>query len=409
MKILILSTVWLEPNSTAAGSRMLQIIRLFQQQNWEIHYASTAADSPFAIDLQSIGVEQLHVKVNDNAFDSFIKDFKPDMVIFDRFMVEEQFGWRVAKYAPNVLRILDTEDLHCLRYARQLAVQENRAFKKEDLKSDSAIREIAAILRSDLSLMISSFEMELLQRVFNVAAELLHYLPFMVDADKKLILKSFTDRQHFVSIGNFHHASNLDSVKYLKAEIWPLIRKQMPKAELYVYGAYPTQQVLEMNDPKNGFIVKGRAEEAFDVIGNAKVLLAPLRFGAGLKGKLLDAMQCGTPSVTTSIGAEAMRGESPWNGFVTDDASEFANKAVELYEDETQWTEAQQHGFTILKESFDSELYSDVFIERLKTIQKNLIQHRNSNFMGQLLQQHTMRSTEYMSKWIEAKNRLNKS
>jgi O-antigen biosynthesis protein len=299
--------------------------------------------------------------------------------------------------------------LHCLRYARQLAVQENRAFKKENLKSDSAIREIAAILRSDLSLMISSFEMELLQRVFNVAAELLHYLPLMVDADKKLILKSFTDRQHFVSIGNFHHAPNLDSVKYLKAEIWPLIRKQLPKAELYVYGAYPTQQVLEMNDPKNGFIVKGRAEEAFDVIGNAKVLLAPLRFGAGLKGKLLDAMQCGTPSVTTSIGAEAMRGESPWNGFVTDDASEFANKAVELYEDETQWTEAQQHGFTILKESFDSELYSDVFIERLKTIQKNLIQHRNSNFMGQLLQQHTMRSTEYMSKWIEAKNRLNKS
>ena len=406
MKILILSTVWLEPNSTAAGRRMLQIIRLFQQQNWEVHYASTAADSPFALDLQSIGVEQLHVKVNDNAFDVFIEDFTPDIVIFDRFMVEEQFGWRVAKYAPDALRVLDTEDLHCLRYARQLAVQENRAFKEEDLKSDSAIREVASILRSDLSLMISTYEMELLQRVFNFDEALLHYLPFMVDDNEKRPMKSFLERQHFVSIGNFHHAPNLDSVKYLKSDIWPLIRKQLPKAELHVYGAYPTQQVLEMNDPKNGFIVKGRAEDAFEVIGKARVLLAPLRFGAGLKGKLIDAMQCGTPSVTTAMGAEAMHGELPWNGFVTDDVTAFAENAVELFCNETRWNEAQQNGFTILKQNFDEGLHSEHLLERLKTIQKNLTQHRSSNFIGQLLQHHTMRSTEYMSKWIEAKNRL---
>ena len=406
MKILILSTVWLEPNSTAAGSRMLQIMHLFQQQNWDVHYASTAADSPFAMDLQGIGVETLHIKVNDKAFDSFIQEFDPDMVIFDRFMVEEQFGWRVAKYLPNALRILDTEDLHCLRYARQLAVQENRVFEEEDLKSDSAIREVAAILRSDVSLIISSFEMELLRRVFKVEVDFLHYLPFMVDADKQRTIKPFAERQHFISIGNFHHAPNLDSVKYLKSDIWPLIRQQLPTAELHVYGAYTTQQVLEMNDPKNGFIVKGRAKEAFEVIGNARVLLAPLRFGAGLKGKLLDAMQCGTPSATTSIGVEAMHGELPWNGCVTDDANEFAGKAVELYLDETQWHIAQQNGDTILKEIFNAKFYSEGFIERLTELKTNLIVHRRANFMGQLLQHHTLRSTEYMSKWIEAKNKI---
>ena len=387
---------------------MLQIIRLFQQQNWEVHYASTAAESPFAIDLESIGVKKWQAKVNNNGFDTFVQGLAPSIVVFDRFMVEEQFGWRVARYVPNALRVLDTEDLHCLRYARQLAVQENRTFKEEDLKSDAAIREVAAILRSDLSLMISSFEMELLERVFKVDSQLLHYLPFMVDAEDQRTLKPFTDRQYFVSIGNFHHAPNLDSVKHLKSQIWPLIREQLPNAELHVYGAYPTQQVLEMNDSKNGFLVKGRAENAFEVIGNARVLLAPLRFGAGLKGKLLDAIQCGTPTVTTSIGAEAMNGELPWNGFVIDDVAEFAEKSVELYCDEKQWLEAQQKGFSILKQVFDKGLHSQSLLERIKTIQKSLTQHRSSNFIGKLLQHHTLRSTEYMSKWIEAKNRIGK-
>ena len=385
---------------------MLQIIRLFQQLNWEVHYASTAAESPFAIDLSGIGVNKLSIKVNDIGFDALIQNLAPDMVIYDRSMTEEQFGWRVAKYVPNALRILDTEDLHCLRYARQRAFQEKRVFKDDDLLSDVAIREVAAILRSDITLMISAVEMDLLQRVFKVDAGLLHYLPFMVDAEERKSDKTFSDRQHFVSIGNFHHAPNLDAVKYLKSDIWPLIRKQMPNAELHVYGAYPTQQVLEMNDPSSGFIVKGRAEDAFEVIGNARVLLAPLRFGAGLKGKLLNAMQCGTPNVTSSIGAEAMHGQLPWNGFIADDAAEYAEKAVQLYQDEKLWTEAQQNGSIILKGIFDAGLHSQVFIERLKAIQKNLTKHRSSNFMGQMLKHHTMRSTEYMSKWIEAKNRL---
>ena len=385
---------------------MLQIIRLFQQLNWEVHYASTAAESPFAIDLSGIGVNKLSIKVNDIGFDALIQNLAPDMVIYDRSMTEAQFGWRVAKYVPNALRILDTEDLHCLRYARQRAFQEKRVFKDDDLLSDVAIREVAAILRSDITLMISAVEMDLLQRVFKVDAGLLHYLPFMVDAEEQKSDKTFSDRQHFVSIGNFHHAPNLDAVKYLKSDIWPLIRKQMPNAELHVYGAYPTQQVLEMNDPSSGFIVKGRAEDAFEVIGNARVLLAPLRFGAGLKGKLLNAMQCGTPNVTSSIGAEAMHGQLPWNGFIADDAAEYAEKAVQLYQDEKLWTEAQQNGSIILKGIFDAGLHSQVFIERLKAIQKNLTKHRSSNFMGQMLKHHTMRSTEYMSKWIEAKNRL---
>ena len=88
--------------------------------------------------------------------------------MFDRFMMEEQFGWRVDKYCPNALKILDTEDLQCLRNARHDAHKAGREFSHSDLHSDIAKREIAAILRSDISLIISHYEMQLLNDVFKV-------------------------------------------------------------------------------------------------------------------------------------------------------------------------------------------------------------------------------------------------
>ena len=92
-----------------------------------------------------------------------VKELNPEIVLFDRFMVEEQFGWRVTECCPDALKILDTEDLHCLRQARQVAVKENREFTLNDLYSDVAKREIASILRCDLTLMVSEFEINLLQ------------------------------------------------------------------------------------------------------------------------------------------------------------------------------------------------------------------------------------------------------
>ena len=111
-KVLIIGTVWPEPNSTAAGNRMLQIIEQLQLQNWEVVFACAAAESEFMFDLKTIKVITKSIELNDTSFDEFVKQLNPTIVIFDRFMIEEQFGWRVAENCPNCLRILDTEDLH---------------------------------------------------------------------------------------------------------------------------------------------------------------------------------------------------------------------------------------------------------------------------------------------------------
>ena len=406
--ILIIGKVWPEPSSSAAGSRTLQLINLFLEQNWQVSFACAASESDYSFDLKSLGISTLHIVLNDSSFDDLVKNMQPHMVLFDRFTSEEQFGWRVAQNCPNALRILDTIDLHCLRLERQEAIKQNRDFSLLDLNSDFAKREIASIYRSDVSLMISDYEMDLLINHFKIDNSLLHYVPFLLDP---ILIKnnqwpSFSEREHFLSIGNFLHEPNWDAVLFLKQFIWPLIRKQLPKAEIHIYGAYPSKKVFDLNNLKEGFLIKGRADSLERVMKKTKVCLAPLRFGAGIKGKLIDAMQFGVPSVTTDIGAEAMHGEYPWNGIIANQPHKFAEAAVELYTNEIKWQQAVENGAQILNNFFLKSNHSDLLIDKLLILKNQLKSHRSSNFIGEMLMHHTVMGTKYMSLWIEAKNKL---
>lgn len=407
--VLIIGYVWVEPNSSAAGSRMLQLIEQFLKQKWKVTFASPAQKSETAASLNSIGVDEVSIELNNTSFDHFIKDLQPTIVLFDRFMMEEQFGWRVAENCPNAIRILDTEDLHFLRKTRHQQLKKAEEFTTDALlKSEDAKREIASILRCDVSLIISTFEMDLLKNIFKIDERILYYLPFLLDKIDETQVekwKPFEEREHFIFIGNFFHKPNVDAVLTLKINIWKEIRALLPKAEIHIYGAYLNAQIQQLHNKKEGFIIKGFAENAHEVVGNARVVLAPLRFGAGIKGKLTEAMICGTPSVTTTIGAEGMCGNFPWNGFIEDDFSGFAFLSAEIYRNKVTWVNAQKTGVKIINHRYDKEKLSAPFIYQMTEIQENLEQHRTHNFLGSLLQHQTLQATKYMSKWIEAKNK----
>lgn len=404
-KILVIGYVWPEPNSSAAGSHMLSILRLFKQQNWQIEFASPAQTSEHAVDLSSEGITSQSIALNCDSFDAYVTDYQPDIVLFDRFMMEEQFGWRVEKNCPSALKILDTEDLQCLRNARHKAHKAGHNMTQEDLYSDLAKREIAAILRSDISLIISSYEMDLLLETFKIDASLLHHLPFMVDLEKcPSETKSFSQRKHFMTIGNFRHAPNWDVVLYLQ-ELWPQIRKQIPESELHIYGSYPPPKATALHNPKTGFHIKGWADDAFAVMEQSRICLAPIRFGAGIKGKLLDAMIMQTPSITTSLGAEGMRKDEPWPGVISNDTDAFVEAAVALYNDEERWIKAQENGTRLLQTYYDANALGENLIIKIHQVEENLTRHRLANFTGAMLKHHSMASTKYMSQWIAEKNK----
>jgi hypothetical protein len=405
--LLIIGHTFPEPSTTAAGCRMMQLIELFSETGYTITFASTALASERSVNLERLHITTQAIQLNNASFDAFVSDLNPSVVVFDRYITEEQFGWRVAEHCPHALRILDTEDLHFLRKARETAVKAGIPVEEANLYTDIAKRELTSILRSDLSLLISEVELALLQNTFNIAPGILHYLPFLVDEVSEAAtsnLYSFEERGGFVTIGNLLHAPNVDALLYLKKEIWPLIRKELPEALMLCYGSYAPQQILELHDEAEGFLIKGWAPKVSDVFLYGRVCLAPLRFGAGLKGKLLDAMVYGIPSVTTPIGAEGMHGTLPFAGSVTHDPIAFAKASVALYNNKINWLQAQQNGFQILAQGFQKSEYVSEFIEIISRLQKDLSKHRTDHFIGQVLQHQSLQSTKYLSKWIEAKN-----
>lgn len=405
--VLIIGYVFPEPNSSAAGTRMLQLIDFFINQNYTVVFATSCKKSTNAFDLESLNVQVVEILLNHSSFDFFVKDLNPEVVLFDRFMTEEQFGWRITENCPDALRILDTEDLHFLRKTRQQSISSSSVSANDFDLNDIAKREIASIYRSDLSLIISEAELKILIDKFKIDCSLLLYLPFMLDLNENSEQKqhsSFSERTDFVSIGNFLHPPNSDAIFYLKNDIWPLIKSQLPQANLHVYGAYETQAIRSMHNKKDGFLLHGYVEDAFEVVNSSRVLLAPLRFGAGLKGKLILAMQCGTPAAMSTIAAEGMFGSDQPNGIIEDDPSLFVKKCIDLYTQESLWTEYQNKGDAVLKSRFNKLDHQLKLKERISLIQSTIQSHRSDNFIGQLLAHHQFQSTKYMSRWIEVKN-----
>jgi glycosyltransferase involved in cell wall biosynthesis len=457
--------------------------------------------------------------MNDSGFDSFITKLSLgdyphhegntplslSMVVFDRFMVEEQFGWRVRSAAPNVLRVIDTQDLASLRHCRKQSLSPDTPADSESLPSSSSpdshtispsddfplsledpvvLRELAALHRADASLVVSQVEAQLCTRMGlaahwqrdangqeeHVSGDGLPLLPSLPKiwyvpitfptpsaAASAAPMRSFDDRKDFVFIGTWRHAPNVDTVEYLKYTIYPLIREKfrnigIPECnipELHIYGTYATSAHTALHDPSNGFKVMGTASSVERVMPLYKLLLAPIRFGAGVKGKLLDAFRSGTPVVASSVAAEdvwlrplplgasdpslvdwAVETQPPFGGVVSDDAEAFAQHVVELYFDESRWSAAADIAVKTISARYTDDIAVECLRDMLTTIgysdapapasssqphvasQSPLLPDtakvarlRGRDYTGQVLWQQQLRSTQFMGQMMEQKQR----
>jgi hypothetical protein len=410
LKVLIIGYVWPETNASAAGLRDWALMQHFRQEGWEVAYASPAKENDFAEALRKLGLKTFSCQANDPKFDDFLTELTPDVVVFDRFVTEEQFGWRVEEISPSALRIVDTQDLHCLRRAREAALkkqgyplQEATLSFLREYADEDFLREISSILRSDQALVISNFEKDLLISL-GVAEEQITLLRFSY-AKHPQNLPSFEDRKNFVSIGNFRHPPNADAVLWMKSEIWPRLREKTEgKAELHIYGAYPLKEMMALDDKNLGFRVLGSAFDQYETLKQYRVLLAPLRFGAGIKGKISDSWWSGTAVAATSIGVEGM---SETEKLHFEDIPEgFTSYAQQLWSDKKLWTEQQEKGFQILNKEYSFKKNQTFLIDRITSLKAQLSEGRKNHWQGAMLRFNFNRSTKYMSKWIEAKNQL---
>jgi len=401
LNVLIIGCVWPEPNSSAAGRNMLNLIEHFTQRKWNVTFACAAQPSMHAVDLPSLGVQAQPIALNDSDFDHWVKVLNPEIVVFDRFMTEEQYSWRVSQSVPTAIKILNTEDCHSLRFIRQKQLDEHKDVSSLDI----AIREAAAILRSDLTLVVSPYEINWLHQYLSVPKSQIVYCPLLLPVANTQE-KDYTHSRHVSFIGNFKHAPNWNAVLKLRT-LWPAIRKQLgPNEECHVFGAYPPKKATDLTSQQLGFYVKGWIDNAEDAFRPYRVFAAPIQFGAGVKGKLLEAAQHLTPSVTTSLGCEGIASKHEWPGRIADDDQAFVDAVVELYNSSDAWDVAKNKAKQRVVAQADNALHFHQAIDHIDTTYNNLDAHRAAHMLSRVVNHQTLKSHQYMSQWIEAKNKL---
>jgi O-antigen biosynthesis protein len=428
--LLILSpTLWAEPNSSAAGVRTSALLKYFANSSSydKVHFACGAKGEP-ETKLDCVSYHNLPAN-RTYKIQNFLKQQNNlDVVIFDRFFAEEAYSFHFHNEANNILRVLDMQDMHSLRSHRQNIVKswdnKKSGVGLDCLKDGSIIesiptihtynskqslllRELAAIHRCDLVMVCSSKELALLQNEFGVRPEKLVLAPFFVPPKRRRTL-NFEQRKDFVFLGGFKHPPNIDQVKILKDVLWKQIRKQLPDANLHIYGAYPPLQVQQMHDKRNGFLVHGFLPN-LDDLNTYRVMLAPIRYGAGLKGKIVDSWIHGCPVVSTTMGLEGMFVESDenfaWGGLIGNDNEEFIKNAVTLYSDSMVWKRSQVNGISLLHNLFEERTNLERIQNAISIAKDNKDVRRSQDYTSALLWAQTARSTEYFSKWVELKER----
>ena len=298
--------------------------------------------------LQRVGIEMIYAPYYTSV-EQHIKDTgnRYDLVILLRIGVVERHLKSIKKYCQQAKVLFHTVDLHYLRLAREAELHDDADMKitAERMKES----ELSAISAVDTTTVVSSEELKQLNML--LPDKKIYCMPFS-RAIRGTKIK-YSDRRDIVFVGGFQHNPNVDAVLYFIDSVMPLLRERLTGVCFYIVGSKPPEEILRLADVD--VIVKGFVEELEPLLDRMRINVAPLRYGAGIKGKIGGAMSVGLPSVATSLAVEGMSLTDGTNILVADGAEEFSEAVVRLYQDEALWNKISENGLRFAELAWGGE------------------------------------------------------
>lgn len=268
----------------------------------------------------------------------------------------------VKEFAPQAKVIFDTVDLHFLR--EQRAAESIGSVEGLAAAEQTKAEEIRIMEASDATILLSTAEYDLVGKI----APQVKRAHISIVREVPGRSKGSEGRSGCMFVGGFKHRPNIDAVHYLCGEIWPEVRKRSPESTLYIIGADAPQDVVELHDPRNGVHFKGFEKSLDFYYENMRINLAPLRVGAGVKGKVVASLAVGLPTIGTPIAVEGMGLEDGIDALVADTPSAFADAVVRLNDDDALWESLSRRSVEAAKARFSVTAAED----RLKELLKDL-------------------------------------
>ena len=302
----------------------------------------------YTSDLQRMGVEVLYSPFITSVEEHLIEaGERYDLVFVSRPTTLELHIECIKKYCSRAKILFHTVDLHFLRMEREARLMNSARL----LESAMAMKklELSLILKTDMTTVVSSEELSLINEMAPQSnLRLLPYARFIHGTKK-----TFIQRKGIVFVGGFQHTPNVDAVIYFVEEVMPHLRKKLPGVCFYIVGSKPPEKVFELAD--NDVIIKGFVKDLDQLFDEMRVSVAPLRYGAGIKGKIGSAMAMGLPVIATSLAAEGMSLSHGENILIADEAAEFASAIFNLYQSEELWNKLSKGGLSYAHSSWGPE------------------------------------------------------
>lgn len=350
--VLVIDAVMLTPDQDSGSLRMANLLQTFQQLGWHVSFAPSNLDfhPPYGQRLEEQGIEVLHAGAVDSIVDFLrLHGRDLDLVILSRHYVAASFLDAVRQHAPQAQVWFDTVDLHFLREQREAELHGDERARRQ--AEQSRRQELELMRRTDLTLVVSQTERELLeQEAPGVRVEILSNIH-----DANPTTTPFAERDAIVFIGGFNHPPNVDAMQYYVRDILPLVRAELGVVPTFIIGSRPPPEILALENAAQGVLVTGHIQDVMPYFARARLSIAPLRYGAGVKGKINMSMALGVPVVATPCAAEGMHLVEGDDILLGADATTFAAAMVRLYRDRDLWETLVRNGLRNIDTHFSRQ------------------------------------------------------
>lgn len=330
--VLIVDAAWPDPTRDSASVRLLNLMRMLREQGWQPVLVSDDGVGTPAHSLDA-GAEVAVFSSRRALLDWWAAGGAGlRVVVLCRHTVAAAWLPIARALSPAARVVFDTVDLHAVREDREARITGNRRLAA--LAKRTRAHELALVQAADVTWVVSQEEFAQLKH--DVPSAELHVISNVVEPGPPGL--PFSRRAGFLFVGGFRHPPNVDAVLWCAETIWPLIRAALRDATWHVVGAALPHAVGERLKAHPGIRIHGQIDDLSPLLAGTRVSLAPLRFGAGVKGKINQAWAHGLPVVATACAVEGMHATRGVHAAIADDPAAFAACAIALHQDEAAWT-----------------------------------------------------------------------
>lgn len=346
-RVLIVDAVTPQPDQDSGSLRMVNMMELFRSLGFGVTFMpdNLTPVEPYTGRLQRSGVEMQHLPWLHSPPQWFAENgHRFDAVILSRHYVARNYLWLVRTHCPRATLLFDTVDLHFLRERRLAELEGRPALMKtaERTRRD----ELGIARQSDVTLVVSPYEKEALaQEAPDVAVEVLSNIHRVTGCRR-----SFDERRDIWFVGGFQHPPNIDAMRWFAGDIWPGIRERLGEVTFHLVGSRMPPEIERLDG--DGIQVHGFVPDLEPFLDGCRLAVAPLRYGAGVKGKVNQSMSYGQPVVATPTAVEGMYARPGEDALVADDAAQFADAVVRAYGDRELWEKLSRNGLANVERHF---------------------------------------------------------